>query len=349
MLKPNQTAKVKWCSRNKNRLVELGYEFTKMGDEIDVRVEHLSYGSPSKIVYICDYCGEESITSFATYNRGHDFCKKDACKKCQHLKSRDAFLVKYGVTNPLQVSEFNQKQRETCIKKYGVEYALQNKDILAKKDEKCRELYGNPSVLLNEEIANKKAKTCFRIYGCKIPTQNIEIQEKVKRTNIEKYGVEYASQSPTVKEKMRRTLRERYGVDYVLQYPEFAHKAAISIQKTLKEHGNICTSKAQFAIYELCKSIYGESNVELNKLLSSFALDVELSYKGQLIDIEYDGTHWHTDEQKDKKRDEIIKSYGYKVLRFRGKKEPPSEDVLINSIEELVSSSHKFKLVNVDV
>lgn len=36
MLKPNQSVKVKWGSRNKNRLVALGYKFTHIGNEISV-------------------------------------------------------------------------------------------------------------------------------------------------------------------------------------------------------------------------------------------------------------------------------------------------------------------------
>lgn len=349
MLKPNQTITIRWGNKNKDRLVALGYEFTKFGDEVTIKVEHLSCGSSAKIVYICDYCGAEVKTRYQTYKRGHEYSTKDACKHCAPLKSRDAFFVKYGVTNPLQVPEINQKQRETCIEKYGVEYALQNKDLLAKKEATCIERYGESSVLLNAEIAERKRQTCLEVYGCESPMQNEEVRAKQRKTNLERYGVEFASQAPEVKAKMRKTFMEKYGVEYSLQYPEFAKKAAVSIMNTLKEHGNIATSKAQVIIYDLCKDIYGEDNVELNRVLNSFSLDVALLYKGQLIDIEYDGTYWHTDEQKDRRRDEVVKSHGYKVIRFRGKKDPPSKEVLVDTIEEIVSTSRKFKLVNVDI
>lgn len=52
---PNQKVKVKWGSKNKKRLISFGYIFTKMGDEIEVAVEHLFPNSLVKIVYICDY------------------------------------------------------------------------------------------------------------------------------------------------------------------------------------------------------------------------------------------------------------------------------------------------------
>lgn len=348
MLKPNQFVKVKWGTRNKSRLVALGYKFTHIGDEVSVLTEHLSYGSPTKIVYICDYCGSEETTRFMTYNQGHEYCKKDACKKCAHLKSRDAFFEKYGVTNPLQVKEFNNKQKETCLEKYGVEYALQNKELLYKKDNTCIERYGVSSVLLNEDIANKKRETCLQIYGCEIPTQNVEIQKKIEQTNLKRYGVKCVGQMPEVHEKGRQTRLEKYGVEYLMQNPEFAKKARISTTKTLAENGNIPTSKAQYAIYEMCKEVYGEEHVELNKVLSSLALDVVLNYNGKLIDIEYDGTYWHNDPQKDRKRDEFVKQYGYKILRIRGKKEPPKKELLIETIEKFVSNDHTFMLINVN-
>lgn len=348
MLKPNQFVKIKWGSRNKNRLVSLGYEFTHIGDEVSVRVEHLSYGSPARIVYICDYCGAEETTTFMIYNRGHEYCKKDACKKCAHLKSRDAFLEKYGVTNPLQVKEFNDKQKETCLKKYGVEHALQNKELLDKKDNTCIERYGVSSVLLNEDIANKKRETCLQVYGCEIPSQNAEVQKKMQQTNLERHGVKYAGQIPGVYEKGCKTRLEKYGVEHLMQNAEFAKKARISIMKTLAEHGNIPTSKAQYAVYEMCKKVYGEEHVELNKVLSSLALDVVLDYNGKLIDIEYDGIYWHNDPQKDRKRDEFVKQHGYKILRIRGRKEPPTKELLIEAIEKFASNDHTFMSINVD-
>lgn len=349
MLKPDQLVKIKWGSKNKRRLVSLGYEFTHIGDEVEVRVEHLSKGSCGEITYICDYCGAEIITQYNTYMNSHKYCDKDACKKCASLKSRDAFKSKYGVTNPLQVPEINQKQRKTCLEKYGTEHVLQNKEILAKKDATCIERYGESSVLLNNEIAQKKRETCLNIYGCEIPTQNKAVMEKMKKTNLEKYGVEYSAQAQKVKDKMRKTLKERYGVEYTLQNPEFNKKARISSLKTMLEHGTIPTSKAQYVIYDMCKNIYGDDNVTLNKLLNTLALDIELLYDNIKIDIEYDGTYWHKDEQKDRRRDEIVKKYGYKILRIRGKQNPPTKEQLVEAIDKLVFKDYNFTTINVDI
>lgn len=349
MLKPNQTVVAKWGTKNKKRLVSLGYEFTHMGDAVLIKVEHLAYCSRVEVSYICDYCGEEVTTRYQTYNEGHKYCEKDACKKCAPLKSRDAFYEKYGVTNPLQVKEINEKQRKTCVKRYGAEYALQNKEFLEKKDNTCIQKYGTSSVLLNQDIAQKKKNTCLKRFGCENPMQNKDIWDRRIATCFERYGVGYAIQLPEYKEKMKQTFIQRYGVEYPLQYPEFAEKAQINIKKTMFAHGTTLTSKAQYSIYEMCQEEYGKDATILNKPLYIYSLDVALEYRNTLIDIEYDGIFWHTDPEKDKKRDEVVKSYGYKVLRILGKSLPPEKQKLTNAIETLVNSNDDFMSINADL
>lgn len=57
MLIKNQYTTAKWCSRNKNRFVKLGYSFTKMYDKFQVKVEDLMPGATNRVKVICDYCG----------------------------------------------------------------------------------------------------------------------------------------------------------------------------------------------------------------------------------------------------------------------------------------------------
>ena len=37
-----ETVKVKWGTNNRKYYIDLGYKFTKMGDEFEVKVEHLT-------------------------------------------------------------------------------------------------------------------------------------------------------------------------------------------------------------------------------------------------------------------------------------------------------------------
>ena len=63
------------------------------------------------------------------------------------------------------------------------------------------------------------------------------------------------------------------------------------------------------------------------------------------MDIEYDGEYWHQDAQQDRRRDEFVKSQGYKILRIRGRYDIPNREQLIQHIEKLVNSQHTFDVI----
>lgn len=75
-----KTVKTKWNSKNKDYYINLGYEFTKMKDELEVFIEHLAKQSKIKIDVKCDCCGEIYNPSFINYNnRKFEY---DICSKC---------------------------------------------------------------------------------------------------------------------------------------------------------------------------------------------------------------------------------------------------------------------------
>ena len=65
------------------------------------------------------------------------------------------------------------------------------------------------------------------------------------------------------------------------------------------------------------------------------------------IDIEYDGLYWHSDKQKDRRRDNFVKSKGYKILRVLGNKkdEMPTEKCLLESVEALLNGRNYIEIV----
>lgn len=78
----SKTAKLKWNSFIKKIYIELGYKFTKMGDEFEVKVEHLSKGSNAIVQWKCDDCNEPIYGTYYEYNK---YLKEDGsihCKKC---------------------------------------------------------------------------------------------------------------------------------------------------------------------------------------------------------------------------------------------------------------------------
>ena len=78
----NKTAKVKWHPRNKKHYENLGYKYTKIGDEFEVLVEHLTEGSKAEVQWKCDGegCNKIIVGKYKTYRNtlkdGKIYCKK---------------------------------------------------------------------------------------------------------------------------------------------------------------------------------------------------------------------------------------------------------------------------------
>ena len=97
----SKTAKVKWNSRYKKYYMDLGYVFTKMGDEIDVKIEDLPKNSHYRVEYTCDNEGCDKIlsSSYYNYNRhvkegGKFYCQECAIKLYGTQKMTDCRLKK---------------------------------------------------------------------------------------------------------------------------------------------------------------------------------------------------------------------------------------------------------------
>ena len=92
----------------------------------------------------------------------------------------------------------------------------------------------------------------------------------------------------------------------------------------------------------MLKSHYGDDTVFLNLPCGTCALDVVVKFEHICINIEYDGSFWHQDQQKDRHRDEFVKTQGYKVLRIKSGKMIPGLTDLVNKIETLRDREHTY-------
>ena len=72
---------------------------------------------------------------------------------------------------------------------------------------------------------------------------------------------------------------------------------------------------------------------------------ISASYK---INIEYDAFHWHQDKQRDRRRDEFIKSEGWKVLRVKSSHKLPTKDQLEYAINKLVKDGYSYTEIILD-
>lgn len=165
----SKTTKIKWNSKNKKHYVDLGYEYSKMNDEFEVDVNHLTNGSIGLVKYKCDYCGEEYEIPWQKYlyKKKKSVIKTDCCEKCLQRKAKECVFEKFGTYNIREVSDVNEKIKQTNIEKFGCENPFGNKDI----QKKIKKYY----------IEN---------YGVEYNMQISENVQKAKQTSLERYGVE---------------------------------------------------------------------------------------------------------------------------------------------------------------
>ena len=176
-----QTVKVRTNAMTCKHYREKGYEFEKCGDFIEVDVLDLLKSSNEKVKVICDVCGKEREMRYCRVVGDNEENKLITCgdKICELKKREDTCTKKYGVKNPMQCKEIQNKAKATCQEKYG----------------------GN-SAMCSEEIQDKAKDTNLERYGVENPMQCKEIQDKMKTTNLERYGAENPAQNEEIKNKV---------------------------------------------------------------------------------------------------------------------------------------------------
>ena len=234
-------------------------------------------------------------------------------------KSKIKSLEKYGTQYPAQSNKIKEKIRKTNISKYGVEVPAKNKTI-----------------------AEKIKNTCIEKYGCICPSKNKNVQNKIKQTNIKRYGVNCPSKNKEIKEKIKQTNLKRHGVEYPTQNKNIQDKIRQSFYKN--NSGKISTQ--QLEIYNML--LNNKYNVKLNYPINNLSLDIGLFVDNYKIDIEYDGVYWHQDEQKDRRRDEFLKSEGWKILRIKSNRKMPTLEQLIEGINKLIKTTRTFTQIELE-
>lgn len=352
----SKTVKVKWNNKYRKYYTSLGYVYTKNGEEFEVKIEDLAENSHAKVEVLCDFCKQTVVVkTFQSYNIQHHPKFGDCCGKCQPLKNKLCCLEKYGVDNGSKTPEAIAKIRETSLERYGVDNpsksgeARQKISIKAKENAhesliKARntifEKYGVTNVMYSPEIKQRQQEAIFEKYGVYHPKQSKAIREKERQHNLEKYGYEYVTQVPEFRQKMKETCMKNYGVECSLSSDEVRAKGV----KTLLEKGKVFTSRQQVELCEMLKELYG--NCELNYPCGKFSLDCMVIVDNLCIDVEYDGWYWHRDKQRDRRRDEVVKSRGYKVFRIISDRKLPHIEQIQEKIIFLTTTTHYFTYLN---
>ena len=382
-----QTVEVTVMSATLNHYRELGYE-CKSRQKIQVKMDDLPKGSGCIVKAKCDYCNEIFEQQYKVIIKSRGITSKDACKNCSNKKRKESNQIKYGVDNISQLPAIKEKKGETTYLNYGVTIPTQSDKVKEITKQTNLKKYGVESHNQAVPVKQKKKEKSIERYGVECPFQSDIVKEKIRQTNIERYGVIYSSQSQLVKEKQKQTLFERYGVknpsqieghlekcketslerygvehysqlesakqekilkslehygtEYVLQSPEVRAKGIA----TLTMNGDIHTSQQQITVYNILYCNY--ECCYMNFPFSKCALDIALFSNNIMINIEYDAWYWHKDQKRDRRRDEYLKSYGWKILRIKSGHKIPTKEQLIESINKLLLSDRTYTEIILD-
>lgn len=183
MLDKEYGIRLKWNSRNKNKFVKLGYNFTKMGDEFIVKEEsQLSKNSKAVVKVNCDYCDNYIFKTYQNYLKQHHEKYGDACRQCQPKKLKLIWQEKYGVDNVFQLEKVKEKSKQTCLEKYGMERACQSEEVKESIRQSCLDKYGYTTTALVPEIIEKRIQTTLERFGVENVFASEEIKDKIRET-----------------------------------------------------------------------------------------------------------------------------------------------------------------------
>ena len=344
-----QTVKVRTNGSNCKYFREKGYKFEKCGDFIEVDVLDLQKSSNVKVKIKCEICGCESEVLYWYVNKNIDNGTLITCgnKKCKDIKTKKTNNKYYGCDNVFSNQQIKDKIKNTNNKKYGVNNPMESIAIQNKVKATCQKKYGGNSSMCSEEIQNKAKITCQKKYGGNSAMCSEEIQNKAKITCLQHFGVNNPFQSHEIKEKIKVVNLKRYGAENPMQNEEIKNKALDSFQF----NGTGPCSRQQKYIHFLIGGT-------LNKRVCNSLVDICLEEEN--IVIEYDGSgHFLTDKfngnktlskealLKEKNREDKIINNVYRMIIFIATKDRiPSDEVILNLIEEFKNSDFKVIRIN---
>ncbi|STO12878.1 Uncharacterised protein [[Flavobacterium] thermophilum] len=191
MIVLDQKVKVKWHGSNKKHYESLGYKFTKIGDEFEVDIKHLSLGSNALVKCYCDYCNELFNRKYCQVNE----CKFHFCsQKCQALWQ----------------SQFRVGEKSSNYKK---DIPIEDRTITCQW---CRRKFTvMPSEINKTKFCSKK---CRQEWYAKVWSQNPEWREKSKRRAVKILSEGKIEKVNTECQIIVNNLLDELNIKYINEY-----------------------------------------------------------------------------------------------------------------------------------
>ena len=167
-----------------------------------------------------------------------------------------------------------------------------------------------------DEVCKKKlyVETCLKKYNVKNFAQSelfhSVLGDKEKRKEFEEKRLE----------KSKQALREKYGIEFGWQIPSAIEKRLIHSAITKYQNQSIKMSKQELQLHTLLNDRY-----HYEYCYPIYIYNVDFAFLDEKIVLEFDGWyHLHCDEihnkdtsEKEKKREDVIFSLGWKIVRIK--------------------------------
>lgn len=182
------------------------------------------------------------------------------------------------------------KLKQTNLEKYGVEYASQNKEII-----------------------NKMKKTNIDRYGNACSLNNKNVHEKMINNNIKKYGVAFPAQHKisydyfSDKDSARSFLLNKYNGNKItiseLSNDLNISRSRLEVYAKRYELEDLISYRPMSSSYEddivnSIMSFYSDEIIRNSRILDKKEVDIYLPDYN--LGIEFNGSYWHCEENKDK-------------------------------------------------
>jgi hypothetical protein len=159
--------------RRESELLELAtMEITSLKD-----LENFKKSSRELIKFRCEKCGKTTVKMVVNLKTK----KKLTCMYCEVQATK---TINFGDPNYRNFEQI----KKTCLKKFGVENPLQSREIQEKVNQTNRDRYGSSWMTATSHFDKKSKETCTKKYGVERVTQDPSFIENGLKKKFERYG-----------------------------------------------------------------------------------------------------------------------------------------------------------------
>lgn len=191
---------------------------------------------------ICKVCG--GPTTFSAVTQTWTLYCSPKCVASGCVEAREATcLERYGVPNPSQVKDFQQKREDTIMDRFGVANIFELKSVQRNIKRTMKKKYGVANASQSEEVKAKKIATFVEHYGKEHWTKAESMKhklrpftkanlEKARKTMQDRYGVTNPFELQRVQEELWLHKTEKYEGLPESEWPTYIHKVVVDKRGT---------------------------------------------------------------------------------------------------------------------